>query len=108
MSELDDWWVHTVIVETYVGAGSRGDVLAPPEPLLVLFEDVTQLLRRSDGTEVTSNATVFADLALAEKFTPGSVVTDVRNRKSEVVGLDVFDTDPDPGGGLNHIEVRLS
>ncbi|MDQ1738102.1 MAG: hypothetical protein QOH56_4353 [Pseudonocardiales bacterium] len=106
MSELDEWWVHTVAVETKLGAGAYGDQWASAVPALVFVEDVTKLVRDASGTEVVSTSTVFGELTLASLFALGSMVTTSSGRESRVITLARFDSGSLEG--LDHIEVHLS
>jgi hypothetical protein len=106
MSELAEWWVHTVAVEPRIGSGAYGDQWAAAQPALVFVEDVTQLVRDAGGTEVVSTTTVFADLDLANLFNLGALVTTSSGREARVISLSRFDSGS--LDGLDHIEVYLT
>ncbi|MGH3704201.1 MAG: hypothetical protein ACRDT9_06185 [Agromyces sp.] len=79
-SELDEFYVHTLTVETFEGTNGYGEdvfsapaVLAPPDGCFI--EPKRRLVRSSTGEQVVSETTVYTYPGNAAKFTPGSRVT---------------------------------
>ncbi|WP_193118443.1 hypothetical protein [Brachybacterium tyrofermentans] len=73
--DLDELFMHTVTVDSWVGVGAYGDVYADTSDSLPCYLDETRkLVRDENGTETTSEATVFVSLQDGETFKPGSIV----------------------------------
>lgn len=107
MSELDSWWVHTVQVATYLGAGSAGDQYAAPVAKAAWVEDVQKLVRDTkSGEETVSSSTVCGPLSDSAVYLPGSLVTLPSGRTARVLSLGYLDSGG--LGGLDHIEVSLT
>lgn len=75
MGELDEFYVHTVTVETMTGSGAYGDVYAAPVEVPCWLEPKRRLVRNKDGQEVLSTSFLSCDVAENPKFTPDSKVT---------------------------------
>lgn len=84
MSDLDDFYVHTVTVRTLTGTGGMGNVYATPFPLACFVDDVVRLVRGPDAAEVVSSSTVYAP-AGTTTLTPGSLVTLPSGREATVI-----------------------
>jgi hypothetical protein len=84
MSELDDFFVHEVVLAPLVGSGGYGDVHGPPRLVRCLMEDRTQLVRDRTGAEVVSSTSVFAGPD-APDGPPGSLVTLPSGRVTTVI-----------------------
>lgn len=74
-SELAEFFVHTVTVETYQGVGSLGDVFAAPVTVAAFVEDTRRLVRDKNGEQVVSETTLYTYLTNAALFTTNSRVT---------------------------------
>jgi hypothetical protein len=104
------WFVHTVTVETFEGAGAYGNVYASPVTLAppngVWVDGARKLVRNSAGVEVVSETSLATFKANAPLFTPDSRVT-----INGVVSL-VIKTNEADSGSLNlptdHVEVNLT
>lgn len=94
MSELAEFWVHTVTVETYTGTtGSGAPGYAAPQTVNVFTEGKRRFVRGVDGQQVVSETTVYGDPSLAAQFKPGSRVTlPDRATPTTVLTLDVNDS----------------
>lgn len=94
---------HTITVEPFTGDGPFGAVYGPAVQVTCRIDETQQLVRASDGEEVTSSSTVFCDLDVV--IPAGSRVT-VNGRTTTVLALSTFDT----GGRsrLDHKEAALA
>lgn len=75
MSDLEDFYVHTVSVETKAGTGAYGDVYAAPVDVPCWLEPKRRLVRNKDGQEVLSTSFLSCDIAHSSTFTPDSKVS---------------------------------
>lgn len=75
MDDLEWFFVHTVIVETWLGTGSMGDVYQAPASVHGFLEGKIQLVRDSTGQQVVSQSTFYCSVADGAKFTPDSRIT---------------------------------
>lgn len=79
MIGISRFFVHTGVVETFIGANSVGDVYAAPvtlEPPNGCFvEDEQKLLHDKGGDEQLSQTQVYTFVENAHYFTPGSKFT---------------------------------
>ena len=103
-SDFSDFWVHTVTVETLTGSGADGAIFDTATDVPCFIEDSQKVVRASDGTEVVSGTTLFADKVWAPKFTPSTRVT-FRGQTTLVLTTKLHDS-----GALNlpdHLEVML-
>ncbi|KMM44862.1 hypothetical protein CWIS_13590 [Cellulomonas sp. A375-1] len=104
MSGLEDFFVHTVTVESLTGSGGEGDVFAAPATVPCFVEDKRQLVRGPDGREVIAETTVYAP-AGTTSLTPGSRVT-LPSRSATVITSAALD-----GGALGlpaHVVATLT
>lgn len=69
------FFVHTVIVETWLGTGAMGDVYQAPSTVQGFLEGKVQLVRNSTGQETVSSSTFYCSVADGAKFTPDSRIT---------------------------------
>ena len=90
---LDDFYVHTVSVETKTGSGAYGDVYAAPADVPCWLEPKRRLVRNKDGQEVLSSSFLSCDVAHAPKFEPDSKVTH-DGRTAYVIGVNTFTSGP--------------
>lgn len=66
---------HTVSVRTYSSSGAAGDIYAAAKSVPAFVEDVQQYTVTQDGPQVISVSMVYAEVAHAPDFAPGSLVT---------------------------------
>lgn len=109
--ELDDFYVHTAIVETLQGTNGYGaDVFADPVILTppdtgCFVERRRRLVRDKAGVEVVSETTLYTSPTVAALFAPDSRVT-IGSVVSLVITVAVLDS-----GDLDlpdHIAVNLT
>lgn len=94
---------HTVTVEPFVGDGAYGPVYGDPATVRCLIDDTRRMVRDTDGVEVVSETTLFADV---DANVPVQSKVTVRGRDTWVIATKVQD-----GGGLatpNHLEASLA
>ncbi len=84
-AEFDEFWVHTVSVETLIGTGAYGDVHAEPVTVSCFVEDKRRLVRNNDGKEVVSETTLYGPVERSLVWTPGSLVTLPSGRVATVI-----------------------
>jgi hypothetical protein len=108
--DVENFYVHTVEVETFQGTGAYGDVYAPPvthSPATgtgVFLESKRRLVRDKSGQEVISETTLYMLPAQAGLYEPDSRV-EARGVKSYVISRAVLDA---PGLGLpDHAVITL-
>ncbi|MFJ4286407.1 hypothetical protein ACIPY0_12245 [Paenarthrobacter nicotinovorans] len=105
MSDLEDFYVHTVTVETFEGTGAYGDVYSEPVTVPGWLEDKRRLVRDKNGQEVVSSSVFMCDNTHVDKFTPDSRVT-LPRRQAFVIGVADFTS-----GALDlpdHLEIDLT
>lgn len=93
-SELDEFYVHTVTVETFQGtSGSGTDLFSAPAILTngCFIEPKRRLVRDSTGEQVVSETTVYTYPTNAALFTPNSRVT-VNGNVARVITVAPFDS----------------
>jgi len=108
MADLfDDWYVHTVDVET-VGAPDEwgAPTITVHKNVPCWVEDQIEMVRNQDGQEEVSTSTVFVALEDADKFKPGSLVT--YNGRTPARVITVSTADSVVGDDLDGAEVRLA
>jgi hypothetical protein len=75
-SELGDFWIHQVTVQTYQGiTGSGVKSYVAGQTVDMFVEGKRRLVRALDGTQVISESTAYGDVGLAGLFVPQSLVT---------------------------------
>jgi hypothetical protein len=72
---IEDFFVHTVVVETWLGTGAMGDVFQAPATVQGFLEGKTVLVRDSAGQQVVAQSTFYCAVTDGDKFTPDSRVT---------------------------------
>ena len=105
MGDLDDFYVHTLTVETLTGTGAMGDVFAAPVTVPGWLEDKRRIVRDKNGQEVVSSSFFSCDNAHLPKFTPDSKVT-IDGRTAFVIGVANYTS-----GALDlpdHLEIDLT
>lgn len=76
MDDLQDFWVHTATVETYVGTDGYGrETFAPASTFGCFIEQKRRLVRDKTGAEVISETTLYGEPTVAALCTPGTRVT---------------------------------
>lgn len=100
---FDDWYDHTVTVETVGTTGDWGAATTTTSTVPCAIESSTAVVITPDGTEVRAVSTLYAAISDREKFTPGSQVTLPDGRKALVLSVDSTDSDPDLGGITVHL-----
>lgn len=99
-----DWATDSIVVETYKGTGFDGAVYLPAETVEnIMVEDVRRLVRSTDGNELVSETTIYAEPEAAGKLTDGSRVTLPSGRRSKVLRVAVLDV----FGLTGHVVVNL-
>ena len=104
VTELDEFYIHTVAVETYEGSGAAGDVYALPQYVTGFLEGQVKLIRDATGQQVVASSRFFTDTEYAGIFTPDSRVT-IDGRVSYVISQNRNDS-----GALHlpdHAEIYL-
>lgn len=86
------FWVNTVTVETYTGAGAYGPVYAAPVTISCFVDDSAKLTRHQAGDEVVSGTTIYAPPETATILTVQSRVT-VNGRVARVITANSMDGD---------------
>lgn len=105
MSDLDEFYIHTVTVETFGGTGAYGDVYSAPVDVPGWLEDKRRIVRNKDGQEVVSSSMFMCDNQHLDKFTPDSRVT-LPRRQAFVIGVADFNS-----GAMDlpdHLEIDLT
>lgn len=106
MTDLVDFWVHTITVRTLTGTGGMGDTYAAPTQLVGFVDDKRRLVRAADATQVVSEATYYGPVEQAAALTPGSEVTLPSGRVATVITAAVRTA---PGLDLpEHVEAVLT
>jgi hypothetical protein len=75
VSGIEEFYVHTVSVETHTGAGAFGDTYDTPTTVDGFLEGKVQLIRDGTGQQVVSNSTFYCAVSDGPRFTPDSKVT---------------------------------
>ncbi|MBS0231722.1 MAG: hypothetical protein JSS52_11275 [Proteobacteria bacterium] len=90
MSDLDDMFVHTVIVETYEGTNGYGeDVFAAPVTVVGFLESADRLFRTANAEQETAESAFYTDPGNAPLFEVDSRVT-VAGKPARVVRTGLF------------------
>jgi hypothetical protein len=104
--DIADFYVHTVQVATYQGAGANGSIYAAPVSVSGYLDGSTRLIRTTDGEQVVAQSQFYCAVADAPKFTPDSTVTLPGGRTGQVITVNQLDA---PGLGLpEHTVVYLT
>lgn len=75
MNDLDDFWVHTVTVEMFLGAGAYGDVYAAPVTVIGFMDGTRKIVRSATAEQVVSESTFYTYPITGPLFVPDSRVT---------------------------------
>jgi len=90
-NDLDEFFVHTAKVETYIGEGSNGARYADPvilsptstPPNGVFADDSRRLVRDGKGDQVISETTLYTNIGNASLFTEKSRVTLINDQDGD-------------------------
>jgi hypothetical protein len=93
VSDLDDFYMHTVTVRTLTGSGAMGDIFADPADLACFVDDKTRLVRAADASQIVSSSTLYAP-AGTTTLTPGSEVDLPSGRTATVITAAVRTSGP--------------
>lgn len=98
MDPFSDWYTTAVVVEKLIDGGTT-DALTfqPPATLHGYVEQLTQLVRDADGSEVVSTASVWLPVTDAGKVTAGSRIT-IGARVTQVISVAETTGDQDLDG----------
>lgn len=83
-TELDEFWIHTITVETFEGSGAAGDVYSVPQYVAGFLEGKVTLVRDATGQQVVSSSRFLTATEYTDIFTPDSRVT-IDGRVSYVI-----------------------
>ena len=100
MDDLEEFYVHTISVQTLTGSGGMGDTYADPlvlspdadPPSGVMVDDKRRLVRSASGEETTSETTIFGRPALAAVIVAESLVTLPSGRVATVITTSSLDS----------------
>lgn len=106
MSALGGLLTLVVTVETYLGAGTAGDVYAPAVQVRVFVDDGLVRVQSQSGEQLVQKSTLMAELRDADVFVPQSVVT-VNGRVSQVAAVRRREGGP-VFSAVEHVEVDLT
>lgn len=73
--ELEDFYVHTIDINTLTGAGAWGNTYEAHENIRCFIDETRTIVRDAQGAEVISETTLTAPPEFAGIFLPGSLVT---------------------------------
>lgn len=111
MSDLDEFYVHTCTVETYLGESAYGPQYGPasqPVPCWIDGQEVVTV--NGSGQQVTQrNTVVNCDISYGPLFTPQSKVTSTQlggDNVARVAKVNLLDSGA-LGLGLDHVEATL-
>lgn len=105
--DLAEFWVHTLLVETYLGIKGTGEpIFNPAEPVDGFLEEKRRLVRATASEQVVSSSTFYTDRGQALLFRNGSRVTLLDGVTTTVISCAVNDS-----GALDlpdHVAVYLA
>lgn len=105
MSDIDDMFVHTISVETYLGEGGNGSAYAAPVDVPCFIDGGVKVTRTATGEQLVVNAPVYAPLEHAATLVAESRVT-MRGATSRILAATVYDS-----GDLDlpdHVQITLT
>lgn len=103
--DLDEFWVHTITVETYLGEGGNGTLYADPVDVPCFIDGGVKVVRTATGEQLVTNAPVYAPLEHAAALVAESRVT-VQGRSARILAATVYDS-----GDLDlpdHVQITLT
>lgn len=93
-ADLDEFYVHTVTVETYQGTNGYGeDLFADPVTVVGFLDDSRRLVRTKDAEQVISESQFYTRPESGPLFTASSIVT-VDGVTSRVIRTNVNTSGP--------------
>jgi hypothetical protein len=104
MDDLDEFFVHTITVRTFLGEGANGAIYADPVDVPCFVDGGVKVVRTSTGEQQVVNAPVYAALEHAGTLTARSQVT-VQGRSARILAATVYDS-----GSLDlpdHVQLTL-
>jgi hypothetical protein len=75
MIDLDDFWVHTITVEMFLGAGAYGDIYAAPVNVIGFMDGARKLIRGTNGEQVVSESSFYTYPITGPLFVADSRIT---------------------------------
>lgn len=90
--ELEEFYVHTVTVRTFVGDGAYGPVYDDSPALECFVVSKRQLVRNQNGDQVVSETTITAPIKHGHWFTPESEVTFTSGNKATVISRGIAES----------------
>lgn len=111
MSGIEDFYVHTVHVQTYLGDGAWGATWDEVQiPVAGFLNETNQLVRNAEGDEVTSTVSFRCRTSDGPRFTPESKVTLHRGtpleRSTTVISVSLHTSGP--LGLPDHAEIAFA
>lgn len=103
--ELEEFYVHTVTVNTLTGAGAWGDTYETHAGVRCFIDETRALVRDAQGSEVISETTLTLPTEYAGIFLPGSTV-DLPDRTATLIKAGAATSGP--LDLPDHIEVHLT
>ena len=73
--ELEEFYVHTIDVQTLTGAGAWGNTYEEHPGIRCFIDETRTIVRDAQGAEVISETNITAPPEFAVIFLPGSLVT---------------------------------
>jgi hypothetical protein len=104
-ADLDEFWVHTITVETYGGEAGSTTLYADPVTVPCFIDGGQKVTRATTGEILVVAAPVYAPISAADVLVPKSKVT-IRGRAAQIVAATVHDS-----GDMDlpdHVEVTLT
>jgi len=104
VSAISVFFIHTAVVETFIGTGAYGDTYAAARDVKGFLDDGVVLVRTGTSEQLEQKSIFYAALSDADKFVPQSRIT-VNGRVALVSTIRRRD-----GGSLglpDHIEIDL-
>lgn len=102
--DISQFFTQTATVETFLGAGPKGDLYAAPVTVSGFLDDGVVLEASERGEQLVQRTKFYCDLTHADVFKPESRVT-VNDRACQVNY--VRRRDASGFGGPSHLEVDL-
>ncbi|MGN8049551.1 hypothetical protein ACTJKO_07640 [Curtobacterium sp. 22159] len=104
-TDLDDFWVHTLTVQTYLGEGGNGTSYADPVDVPCFIDGGVKVVRTATGEQLVVNAPVYAPLEHAAALVAESKVS-MRGATARILAATVYDS-----GSLDlpdHVQLTLA
>lgn len=81
--DMDEFFVHTAKVETFLGDGSNGPRFAAPVTVACFADDARRLVRSSPTEQVISETTLYTSIDNVRLFVEKSRVTMINDPDSD-------------------------